>query len=795
MFIAPRWRKILRDLWSNKARTFLVILSIAVGVAAIGMVAGTYSVITRDLPAQYSKVVPAHAQLMLAYFTDDLVQVIRQVDGVKDAEGRASMIVRLNTGEDNRREINLTVLPNFNNIRINKIFPFTGDWPPGYQEMVVERNSLPLIGAEVGDSVEVVTPDGIVRRIKIIGTAHDLNNPSGTFTGQATGFITGSTLEWLGVPANYNELFITVEGDDLTPEQVRDVAYRVQEKIEKGGRTVYSTTLPTPDQHWFVPYLAPMAALLSILGIIILLLSSFLIINTISATLSQQIRQIGIMKSIGARTGQVLSMYMLSMIIVGILAFGIAFPVGWLGMRASVGLLSGIINFDVADYQLPKQIIWVQAFLSIFLPVFVAFFPIRIASRITVREAISDYGLTKVKFGDTWIDRLVSNIQGLSRPLMLSLRNTFRKKARLTMTLITLILGSAIFIAVMTVYTSLINTLDDALNYYGFDLSVMFTREYRTDQILSEVNRVPGVAIAETWGIADSRIVNPDGTESISILFVAPPTNTQLIKPSVLFGRWLNPEDENAIVINTDVLAEKPDLKVGDSLELKINGIESIWKIVGITRSVMTGPWIYSNYPYFTRRLGKYGLASGVYIALDKHDPETQAQMAKALDEHFDNVGLRVSTIGKVEELRATAVTQFNVIFVFLMGMAILLTIVGSLGLTGTMSLNVLERTREIGVMRSIGASNGSIYQIVITEGIFIGLISWSVGLILSIPLGSILSNIVGNGFLRSPLIQSFSGFGAFLWLFLMIVISIVASYIPARKATRLTVRDVLAYE
>jgi putative ABC transport system permease protein len=363
------------------------------------------------------------------------------------------------------------------------------------------------------------------------------------------------------------------------------------------------------------------------------------------------------------------------------------------------------------------------------------------------------------------------------------------------MTLTTLILGSAIFIAVMTVYTSLVNTLDDALNYYGFDLSVMFTREYRTDQILSEVNRVPGVDIAETWGIADSRIVNPDGTESISILFVAPPTNTQLIKPAVLYGRWLNPEDENAIVINTDVLAEKPDAKVGDSLKLKINGVESIWKIVGITRSVMTGPWIYANYPYFTRRLGKYGLASGVYIALDKHDPETQAQMSKTLDNHFDQVGLRVSTILKVVDLRATAVTQFNVIFVFLMGMSILLTIVGSLGLTGTMSLNVLERTREIGVMRSIGASNGSIYQIIITEGIIIGLISWSIGLLFSIPLGTILSNVVGNGFLRSPLIQSFSWPGAFLWLLIMVVISIVASFIPARRATRLTVRDVLAYE
>jgi putative ABC transport system permease protein len=793
--ISPRWRKVLRDLWSNKARTLLVVLSIAVGVAAIGMVVGTYSIITRDLPAQYQEVVPANSIIITTGFNDDFVQVIKSLPSVKDAEGRYSFQVRVQIGEEQWRDLTLYVLPDFENIGINRIFPQKGSWPPLEQEVIIERASIPLLNHRIGDTILVETPQGIQRELKISGLAHDLNFPAGTFTNQASGYITLDTSEWLGNSRDFNQLLLTMEGENLTRAKVRDITFTVEDKIEKSGRPVLSTTIPQPGQHWFIPYLTPMAAILSVLGVIILLLSSLLIVNTISALLSQQIRQIGIMKAIGAKTNHIVSMYLFSMVLVGLLAFAIAVPLGKLGTRFSINILASYINFNVVNFQIPRALIWFQAGLSIMLPVLVALFPILSASRITVKEAINDYGLNTVNFGSSFLDRLISSIQGISRPFMLSLRNTFRRKSRLILTLITLTLGSAIFLGVMNVNASVIRTLDDALDYYGFDLAVFFNREYRVDQIMHEVNRIPEIVTAETWGIVSTRMVNSDGSESNNVLLVAPPTNTSLIKPSILKGRWLLPEDENAVVINTDVLRENPQLKVGDSLVLKIDGSESTWKIVGITRSVLTGPWIYTNYPYYARRLDRYGLSSGVYIALENHDGPSQQSMAKFLEEHFDNVGLRVNSIGKVVELRATAISQFNLIFIFLMLMAIILSVVGGLSLMGTMGLNVLERTREIGIMRAIGASGWNIMQIVVFEGILIGLISWTFGLLLAIPLSRIMNIVVGNGFLRSPLINSFSWVGMIVWLFLIIIISSLASFLPAYNATRLTVRNVLAYE
>lgn len=776
-------------------RTLLVVLSIAIGVAALGMVAGTYAVITRDLPASYANVNPASAAIITAPFDEELVRVIRKMEHVKDVEGRYNLRLRLQVGEGEWRDLQLVVIPDFNDIRINRIWSESGAWPPDSRSLLIERASLILARARTGDKVLVETPEGKQRELHISGTAHDLTKPAGTFTNQVNGYVTFETLEWLGYAPDYNELLLSFDGNTTDREFVRSVARQVEEKIEKGGRPVYSTSIPSSKEHWFETYLTPMAFILSVLGGLILLLSGFLVINTISALLAQQMRQIGIMKAIGARTNELVLMYLVSILIIGLLSLGLAIPLGGWAMRASTNVLAGFVNFDIVNDEMPVQVIQLQVILSLLVPILAALFPILNSTRITVREAISDYGLTKANFGASLFDRLLSRVHGFSRPLMLSLRNTFRRKMRLLLTLITLVLGSAIFIAVLSVYASLMQTLDEALTYYSFDVAVFFNRPYRVEQIDKEVRRVPGVLAAETWGITNSRLVRDDGTESETILLVAPPTETELIKPTLIQGRWLVQQDENAIVINTDVLKEDPGIKVGDEVILNIEGTKRSWRVVGIVRSVLIGPWAYTNYPFLSQVLGKSGLAGAVYIATEQRGPAAQTRMAKELEQHFENVGMQVSSVGKVAELRASAIQQFNVVVVFLLIMAGLLSLVGGLGLMGTMSLNVLERTREIGVMRAIGASDGAIMQIVISEGLLIGALSWIGGTVAAIPLSSILSGAVGRGFLNAPLSEAFSVTGAGLWLGVTLGLAALASFLPARSATRLTVRDVLTYE
>lgn len=203
----------------------------------------------------------------------------------------------------------------------------------------------------------------------------------------------------------------------------------------------------------------------------------------------------------------------------------------------------------------------------------------------------------------------------------------------------------------------------------------------------------------------------------------------------------------------------------------------------------------YTNYPYFSREVREAGLARELRIVTERNTADFQTQVAQRLEEHFRSVGLRVmssaTAIGEYNRI----VGQFNILVYCLLIMAVLTALVGGLGLMGTMSMNVLERTREIGVMRAIGASDGSVLKIVVVEGVLIGLISWSMGLLLAFPISGFLSAQIGTIFLGSPLSYTYSVSGAVMWLTISVGLSGLASFLPAWNASRLTVRDVLAYE
>jgi putative ABC transport system permease protein len=396
--------------------------------------------------------------------------------------------------------------------------------------------------------------------------------------------------------------------------------------------------------------------------------------------------------------------------------------------------------------------------------------------------------------GTGLIDRILENVRGLPRPLLLSLRNTFRRKGRLALTLITLILAGTMFIAVVSVRASMAGTVDEVFQYYQMDVELGFSRSYRIDRLESVAQSVPGVVSVESWGSASAFRLRPDGSEGKRFGIQAPPAATKVIQPSIVEGRWLLPEDENAIVLSTFWIQEEPDVQVGDAIVLEIDGRETTWHVVGIMRPPLTSPIAYADYSYLARVTRDVGRASSLEIITEQHDGEFQTQVAEALEEQFDLEGLSVTYSSTGTEQKSGIAVLFNIIVVFLMSMAILVAVVGGIGLMGTMLLNVLERIREVGVMRAIGAKTDAVLQIFIVEGVVIGLISWAVAAVLAFPLGKVISDAVGQQFLSFPLSYSFSATGALIWLVAAILLSIVSSWIPAQNAARLTVREVLSY-
>jgi putative ABC transport system permease protein len=260
-------------------------------------------------------------------------------------------------------------------------------------------------------------------------------------------------------------------------------------------------------------------------------------------------------------------------------------------------------------------------------------------------------------------------------------------------------------------------------------------------------------------------------------------------------GRWLLPTDENAVVINSEILKNEPDLKVGDTFVVEIKEHEIAWQVVGIARGVLSGPFAYVNYPYFARVTRTVGRASTLQIATHQHDLATQTEVAKAVEERLRGAGVSVNSAEATQQVRERITSQFNILITLLGILALLLAVVGGLGLMGAMSINVLERRREIGVMRAIGASTHSVLWIVIIEGLVIGALSWLLGVLLALPLSKLLSDAVGVGFIQAELSYRFATGGALAWCAIVLAIASVASLLPARSAARMTVREVLTYE
>jgi len=604
------------------------------------------------------------------------------------------------------------------------------------------------------------------------------------------------TIEALGEEGRPDAMVLRVDLPNPTRDDVNKLIKTIRNRLDASGYFVIWAWVPPPGQHPVSDAIDTLVLIMTALGILVLLLSGFLLINTISAILTQQTRQIGVMKSIGATTQQIAVMYLWVVLAFCTMSVLLAVPLGAAAARAAVGYMAALLNFDVEGFAVPTKVLLAELALGYVVPLMAALPPVFFASRITVREAVGFTGLSGGAFGGGWFDRLIATIRFLSRPAMLSLRNTFRRKARLALTLATLTTGGAIFMAVFSVRASMERTIDEALAYFNYDVEIYFQRPYRADQIQQLAATVDGVVASETWGFHAAQIVKDwKGSGENRVLMLAPPAETQMLNPTMVAGRWLLKDDENAVVINTDTLKNNPDLKVGDRIKMRVGLYKTEWTIVGIVRGVMSGAFAYVNRPYYALISREGGSASSLQVLTRLHDKESQQAVAEKLEARLKDAGIKVSEVGTTSEWKERMVRQFSVIMSFLLIMAALMAFVGGLALMGTMGINVIERTREIGVIRSVGATTFAVLGIFMLEGMTIGMLSWLLSTLVAIPVGKILSDQVGMMFSKAPLHFVISPTGIGIWFLFTLVLSALASILPALGAARVRIREVLAAE
>ncbi|MCE1254943.1 MAG: FtsX-like permease family protein [Anaerolineae bacterium] len=431
---------------------------------------------------------------------------------------------------------------------------------------------------------------------------------------------------------------------------------------------------------------------------------------------------------------------------------------------------------------MPLSII-MQIIIALLVPQVAGFFPILRGSLITVQEAMNGAQQSEKKQHKSALEKFSNRFQGISRPILISLRNTFRRKSRLALTLITLTLGGAIFIATFNVQSSMNTFINQLSKYFAADVTLNFEQPYHIEKIEKALQEI--------------MLSGDKPGESVSLL--APPADSKMVEPVMLEGRWLVPGDENAIVVNENFKGRFPDLKVGDSLRLRVYGKKIDWKIIGFFQFAgkSSGLMGYASYDYLASVTHSEMKATSYRISSSQKNLSLlqQKEQGQALEAFFNNMGYRVSDVSAGQSLLESATSGLNVLIIFLLIMAMLAAIVGSIGLTGTLSMNVLDRTREIAVMRAIGASDHEVMRLVLVEGLLIGLISWVLGALLAFPISEVLWNVICSALFDTVSKSTFNITGFVLWMIVELVLSVLASLIPARSAASLTIREALAYE
>lgn len=802
MMFPTRWVKIFKDMWSNPSRSLLVIFSIAIGIASVGMINNAARIIQRDLYGQYAEGNPALLNIYVAGFPKELANSVAGMREVEDAQARRSLSASIIDIDDEKIDVALNVLADYQDIRINRYRVVEGAAAPGIRQILLERVSAREMGVAVGDKIVVEIDNQRHYELTVAGIVHDIYILPMTIFQEATGYISMDTLEWMGESPYYNTLDIVTAVTPVDKEHVLDVGAKIRDRIiEPAGYQVARIAIPgvgsEPGDHWAHDQINGFILILQIMGVLAIFLSSGIVINTVSAILVQQIKQIGILRSVGAVRAQVASMYIVNVMVLSMLGLIIALPLGLAGATWLAYFAADFLNYDVSTIDLPFSIAALQLAIGIIMPTTAAAFPILSGTRIPVYEAIYQYGLsTRNKVGK--FEKLLSKMRSISPPLTLSLRNTFRKKTRLAFTLVTLTLAGAMFIASFSTRDSLNAQIRQIEHYVVFDAALDIPGGASRSTVLREAMRVPGVTLAEGWANATGVLVEEQNKESEEFEIIGLPYNSETVDPVLLSGVWLEGSGLPQVVVNADLVEAKPDVTTGSTITIKVGDHKRTFEVVGVVSKHLFGPRIYMDTESFTRLTGRQNQVDTVRVIAvpgKPGKPALQNSIARQLEERFKNAGLSTSIASTQNSYFKSFTDIFNIILMVLMIMAGVLAVVGGLGLTGTMGINILERTREIGVLRAVGAANVAVLQVVVAEGLVVSLLSWVFGALASAPISPALAAVVIYAILNTDLNFRYSFAGLGIWLAIMLVIGVLSSLAPARKAASLRVREVLDYE
>lgn len=792
-------KKIYSDLVSNLNRTIQVVLIIAIGSIAVGSIAGSLQFIRQDITENWNQTRPASIGLNLGSrgIDQDMIESMERFPEVDQVEGQFREGIKWRRSLDDPWEpASLRAREDYEDMKLYVLLLIEGDWPKNKQ-ITVNRG----YGLKTGDRVYIEV-NGKERLVELSGVTWNLNAPPPNFGGAPDFFTSKEYFAELTGQGRFTYVTASVPGE-YTEQKANLAAQRLQDEIEGQNVEVFpgthsNTKIVFPGKHPAQDPVDGVFLILQVMAFAALILGLFLVFNTITAIISQQVPQIGVLKAIGATRGQILLLYYTTVFIYGLLAILISVPLGALGAHGLRVFLVDFMSLDPGPFSLSLQAVITQIAICILSPLLVATLPIFKGAGITVREAISSYGLTG---GGGWLDRLLARLAFLSRMASMAISNTFRNKTRTFMTQITLVGAGVLFMAVLSAQTSIRYTFGPILfQTLQSNILMGFEQEERFRTVENLVMRNdPKISEVEMWALVGGQMRpagQPESFDDRTVTVTGMPVPSRIYGPQLRAGRWLQPDDTFALIMHQKE-ATRIGVSVGDWVTFDIPLKEETgWQVVGLVNDPINDRRIIAPRETLLITNRQVGRGNDLFVRVADSMPEQDIVIARKLRQEFDYRGfdLAPSNSDTLHQLAEEVISQFNIIIYLLLIMAIIIAAIGGIALSGVLSINVLERRVEIGILRAIGASNGAIGTLFITEGVLLGWLSWLIAVPLSLPFSRGLNAAIGAA-VQAEISFDYALSGVWIWWVIITLLGIAASWFPARGAIQVSVRESLSYE
>jgi putative ABC transport system permease protein len=790
-----RWRKIAGDFRQHRVQIGLALLVLAIGATGVVAALNAHAVLRREIAASYR----GSRSPDLAFWLEDveprLLELVRAQPGVADADARRVLNTRvLGRRAGDWLPMRLVVVSDLARQRVGVVHRHDGEgWPAADAGLWIEQSSLPLLAQNHNDALRVRLPGGEEVAMPVAGIVHDTAVAPGYMERLVYAYGTPAVAARLGQEPTLDQLVVIASEDS----DAAALSTSLQAVLAAHGAAPLRAEV-LPNVH---PHVALMSALLWILrafGMMAFACSAALAVFVISLWMKRETRQVGIMKTIGARTHQIAFQYLALVGPLVVLATGIALVAGTALGNWLIHDTAFEQNIELASRDVPRDLLLLEILCTIGIPLVAMALPILRAARMSAREAIHDPGITAPGKGSR-LARFV-RLPGDQR-WTFALRNTLRRKWRLAATVTGLGLAGALLLTAMNHYESLMAVIDTVVEDRGHDFQVAVQRPIEPAALESVARDLPGVAVAEAWRRAGVEIApGPAGPGAspaagghavASAQLYGYPVDTRIPRLTIREGRWPEPGEAGAVVVTRPLARRTPGVTVGAEVTLQFRDRRTTVRVVGLVDELSIRAF-YTEAPTFEAITGMRDLASELRVrALDRGDIDP---VVAAVDQALLARRLAAGPILTRWGIRESYDEHFRGATTLAAIVAVAIGLIGAICLVAFACLGILERAREIGVIRAMGATPRDVRRMLLAEnGMVVGA-SLAIGVGLSFP-ATVAFNDFTSGFallIPVPLVFSWTALAA---VCAGVPLVMLAVRVAIARMLRLSVRETLAYE